>query len=142
MNVNPKYPHLLSPLRVGNVTFPHRMLSSPTSQAQLSPEGYLTAENIAYYRMRAAGGAGLVTVGDCIVNLADGRSHPMQVAIDDENCVPSLTASPTPFTRKGRWPGCRSTTAVSCATPFFWRRAPSPWAPARAWSNLATSSGA
>ena len=92
MNVNPKYPHLLSPLRVGNVTFPHRILSSPTSQAQLSPEGYLTAENIAYYRMRAAGGAGLVTVGDCIVNLADGRSHPMQVAIDDEDCIPSLTA--------------------------------------------------
>ena len=43
MNVNPKYPHLLSPLRVGTVTFPHRILSSPTSQAQLSPEGYLTA---------------------------------------------------------------------------------------------------
>jgi 2,4-dienoyl-CoA reductase-like NADH-dependent reductase (Old Yellow Enzyme family)/thioredoxin reductase len=92
MKPNPKYPHLLSPLRVGNTTFKHRILSSPTSQAQLSPEGYLTAENIAYYRMRARGGAGLVTIGDCIVSLADGRSHPMQVAIDDEGSVPSLTA--------------------------------------------------
>lgn len=92
MKPNAKYPHLLAPLRVGNVTFKHRMLSSPTSQAQLSEEGYLTAENIAYYRMRAHGGAGLVTIGDCIVNLADGRSHPMQVAIDNENSVPSLTA--------------------------------------------------
>lgn len=76
MRPNAKYPHLLAPLRVGNVTLKHRMLSSPTSQAQLSEEGFLTADNIAYYRMRAHGGAGLVTIGDCIVNLADGRSHP------------------------------------------------------------------
>lgn len=88
-----KFPNLLSPLKVGNVTFKHRIMSSPTSQAQLSPEGYLTAENIAYYRMRALGGASLVTIGDCIVNLADGRSHPMQVAMDDEGSVYSLTCA-------------------------------------------------
>ncbi len=91
MKPNPKYPHLLQPLKVGRVTFKHRIMSSPTSQAQLSEEGYLTAENIAYYRMRALGGASLVTIGDCIVDLATGRSHPMQVAVDDEGSVASLT---------------------------------------------------
>ena len=129
MNVNPKYPHLLSPLRVGNVTFPHRILSSPTSQAQLSPEGYLTAENIAYYRMRAAGGAGLVTVGDCIVNLADGRSHPMQVAIDDEDCIPSLTACADAIHSEGALAGVQIDHGGELCDPVFLAEGTAPMGP-------------
>lgn len=119
MKPNPKYPHLLSPLRVGTAIFKHRILSSPTSQAQLSEEGYLTAENIAYYRMRARGGAGLVTIGDCIVNLADGRSHPMQVAIDDEGCVPSLTACADAIHSEGALAGVQIDHGGELCDPVF-----------------------
>lgn len=119
MRPNAKYPHLLAPLRVGNVTLKHRMLSSPTSQAQLSEEGFLTADNIAYYRMRAHGGAGLVTIGDCIVNLADGRSHPMQVAIDDENSVPSLTACADAIHSEGALAGVQIDHGGELCEPAF-----------------------
>lgn len=119
MKPNAKYPHLLAPLRVGNATFKHRMLSSPTSQAQLSEEGFLTADNIAYYRMRAHGGAGLVTIGDCIVNLADGRSHPMQVAIDNENSVPSLTACADAIHSEGALAGIQIDHGGELCEPAF-----------------------
>lgn len=91
MKPNEKFPHLLSPLKVGKLTFKHRIMSSPTSQAETAQDGGLTQDNIDYYRMRALGGASLVTVGDCIVHLASGRSHPMQVALDDPRSIYSLT---------------------------------------------------
>jgi len=91
MKPNPKYPYVLSPLKVGKLTFKHRIMSSPTSQAWLAPGNQLSAENIAYYQMRAMGGASLVTVGDCVVEVPTGKSHPMQVAIDDEATENSLT---------------------------------------------------
>ena len=129
MKPNAKYPHLLAPLRVGNVTFKHRIWSSPTSQAQLSEEGYLTADNIAYYQMRARGGAGLVTIGDCIVNLADGRSHPMQVAIDDENCVPSLTACVDAIHAEGAMAGVQIDHGGELCEPAFLAPGTAPMGP-------------
>jgi 2,4-dienoyl-CoA reductase-like NADH-dependent reductase (Old Yellow Enzyme family)/thioredoxin reductase len=83
MKPNEKYPHLLSPLTVGKITFKHRMMSSPTSQAEVGQDGGLTADNINYYRMRALGGASLVTIGDCVVDLDTGKGHPLQVGINE-----------------------------------------------------------
>ena len=70
--LNRRYPTLFSPLRVGSVTFRNRIVSAPTSLAELSPEGCLTRENIAYYQLKAKGGAAVVTVGESIVHSATG----------------------------------------------------------------------
>ena len=74
--IDRKYSALFSPLRVGSVTLRNRIESAPTSLAELSPEGYLTRENIAYYRLKAKGGAAVVTVGESIVHSPTGKSHP------------------------------------------------------------------
>ena len=71
-----KYPHLFSPIKIGPLTLKNRIVSAPTSLAELSSEGHLTRENIAYYRLKARGGAALVTVGESIVHSATGKSHP------------------------------------------------------------------
>ena len=51
--IDRKYPHLFSPLKVGPLTFKNRIVSAPTGLAELSPEGHLTGENIAYYQLKA-----------------------------------------------------------------------------------------
>jgi 2,4-dienoyl-CoA reductase-like NADH-dependent reductase (Old Yellow Enzyme family)/thioredoxin reductase len=85
-----KYPDLFSPIKIGQLTFKNRIVSAPTSLAELSPEGHLTRDNIAYYKLKAQGGAAGVTVGESIVHSATGKSHPKQILLDDEGVIPSL----------------------------------------------------
>ena len=87
-----QYPHLLQPLRLKGLTLKNRILSAPTSLAELGPGEHYSKENMDYYRMKAAGGTALVTVGDVIVELETGRSHPQQVGINDPGAVPYLVA--------------------------------------------------
>ena len=46
---NRRYPNLFSSIKIGPLTFKNRIVSAPTSLAELSPEGHLTRDNIAYY---------------------------------------------------------------------------------------------
>lgn len=85
-----KYPNLFSPIKIGPLTLKNRIVSAPTSLAELSAEGHLTRENIAYYKLKARGGAAAVTVGESIVHSATGKSHPKQILLDDEGVIPSL----------------------------------------------------
>lgn len=81
--MNHPYEPLLAPLKVGPLTFKNRMVSSPTSLPELGENGKLTPQNIAYYELRAKGGCACVTVGESIVEIATGRSHPKQIPLDD-----------------------------------------------------------
>jgi 2,4-dienoyl-CoA reductase-like NADH-dependent reductase (Old Yellow Enzyme family)/thioredoxin reductase len=84
------YTHLLAPLRLAGLTLKNRLLSAPTSLAELGPDEHYSQANIDYYRLKAAGGCALVTVGDVIVDLDTGRSHPQQVGMNDPSAVPYL----------------------------------------------------
>ena len=86
------YEHLLAPLKIGGITVKNRMFSSPTSLAELGPEEHYSKENIEYYKLRALGGAAVVPVGDVIVDLDTGRSHPQQVGMNDPSAAPYLVA--------------------------------------------------
>ncbi len=86
------YENLLRPLKIGGITVKNRMFSSPTSLAELGPEEHYSRENIEYYKLRALGGAAVVPVGDVIVDLDTGRSHPQQVGINDPGAAPYLAA--------------------------------------------------
>ena len=70
------YTHLTQPLKVGGIVLKNRMFSSPTSLAELGPEEHYSKENIEYYKLRALGGCAVVPVGDVIVDLDTGHSHP------------------------------------------------------------------
>jgi 2,4-dienoyl-CoA reductase-like NADH-dependent reductase (Old Yellow Enzyme family) len=85
-----KYPNLFSPIKIGCLTLKNRIMSAPTSLAELSPEGHLTRENIAYYKLRAQGGAAIINLGDVVVQGATGKSHPKQIIMDDPDVLPSL----------------------------------------------------
>ncbi|MCR4842991.1 MAG: hypothetical protein K5840_07000, partial [Eubacterium sp.] len=85
-----KYSELCKPLKIGSLTLKNRMLSAPTSLAELGAGEHYSADNYAYYKLKAAGGCSLVTVGDVIVDNSTGRSHPQQVGLDDPGMRPYL----------------------------------------------------
>ena len=85
-------PHLFRPLRVAGLTLKNRLFSAPTSMAELGPDEHYSKDNLNYYRLKATGGAALVTVGDVIVDLDSGRSHPQQAGINDPTAVPYFVA--------------------------------------------------
>ncbi len=86
----PSYEKLLQPLQIAGLRLKNRMLSAPTSLAELGPGEHYSDDNIHYYKLKAAGGVALVSVGDVIVDLSTGRSHPQQVGLDDPGAIPYL----------------------------------------------------
>ena len=76
------YPHLLSPLRIGNIRLKNRVIASPTSPHMITAEGHIEPEMIAYLEEKAKGGAAVVTLGESIVHSATGKSHNKQIQLD------------------------------------------------------------
>ena len=76
------YPHLFSPIRIGNIRLKNRIIAAPTSPHMLTTQGHLTAEMVAYLEKKAMGGAAVVTMGESIVHSATGKSHNKQVQLD------------------------------------------------------------
>jgi 2,4-dienoyl-CoA reductase-like NADH-dependent reductase (Old Yellow Enzyme family)/NADPH-dependent 2,4-dienoyl-CoA reductase/sulfur reductase-like enzyme len=85
------FPNLSAPITLAGITLKNRIFSAPTSLAELAGGGRLSESNIEYYKLRAAGGCALVNVGESIVDVKTGQSHPMQIALDSPDVVPSLT---------------------------------------------------
>lgn len=53
-----KFPHLFSPIQIGNVTVKNRLFMPPLS-TNLGKKGYVTDELVEHYKARAKGGVGL-----------------------------------------------------------------------------------
>lgn len=98
------YPHLFSPIRLGNVTYRNRIFASPTGNSQVIPGEYLKRENIAFYELRAKGGAAVVALGDGIVHTPTGLMHPYKLRLDDPDVVPSLAAAARAIRQHGAVP--------------------------------------
>lgn len=77
-----KYPHLFSPIRIGNIRLKNRIIAAPTSPSMITTEGHFTPEMIAYLEEKAKGGVAVVTYGEAIVHSATGKSHNKQLQLD------------------------------------------------------------
>ena len=77
-----KYPHLFSPIRIGNLRIKNRFIAAPTSPSMITAEGHFTPEMIAYLEEKALGGTAIVTYGEAIVHSATGKSHNKQLQLD------------------------------------------------------------
>lgn len=87
------YPHLLSPIRIGNMRLKNRIIGAPTSPSMATAEGFFTPEMIAYLEDRASGGAAMVTYGEAIPHGATGKSHNKQVVLDSFGVRQGLSES-------------------------------------------------
>ncbi|MCR5397838.1 MAG: FAD-dependent oxidoreductase [Lachnospiraceae bacterium] len=85
------YPHLFSPLRLGNVRMKNRIICAPTSPSMITLEGHMTPEMIAYLEKKAMGGAAVVTYGESIVHSTTGKQHDKQLQLDSYGVRQGLT---------------------------------------------------
>ena len=74
MNTINQFPHVLSPIRLGNKVFRNRIFTAPTSLYDLTPDGAPTDDYAAYYVRKARGGCATVTIGECYVE--EGETPP------------------------------------------------------------------
>jgi len=59
---------LFEPIEIGGVQFRNRLMMAPMGSAQSDRDGYVTDQTVAYYRRRAAGGIGAITVEAALVD--------------------------------------------------------------------------
>lgn len=84
------YPHLCSPIAIGNVTFRNRMFSAPMGGTDITNDGCIGPKSTAFYELRAKGGAAAVTVSECMVHPATDGSHAYHL---DESILNSLASA-------------------------------------------------
>ena len=79
---SPLYPHLFSPLKVGALELPNRVVMAPMSTNLGALDGRVTPEQVAFYRARAEGGVGMIIVEFCCVQRSTGRSEERQLSLE------------------------------------------------------------
>ncbi len=82
------FPRLFSPLRIGPVTIPNRIVSSGHDTV-MAVDGKVSDQLIAYQQARAAGGVGLIVVQVAGIH-ASARYSSHVLMADDDSAVPGL----------------------------------------------------
>lgn len=89
--VNPmKYEKLFEPIKIGELTIKNRIEAAPTLPVLAHPDGHASKALIQYYKEKAKGGAGIVTVGESAVDREYGVTHAGQLIIDNDKMLPYL----------------------------------------------------
>ena len=70
-----KYPHLSSPITLGNVTFKSRIFSAPMGGTDITADCCIGPKSVKFYELRAKGGAAAVTISECMVHPETDGSH-------------------------------------------------------------------
>jgi 2,4-dienoyl-CoA reductase-like NADH-dependent reductase (Old Yellow Enzyme family)/thioredoxin reductase len=84
------FPRLFSPLAIGNVTLPNRIVSSGHDTV-MADHGQITDRLIAYHEARARGGAGLIVVQVAGIHQTARYTSHVLMATDD-SCIPGYRA--------------------------------------------------
>ncbi|MCL2126511.1 MAG: FAD-dependent oxidoreductase [Oscillospiraceae bacterium] len=77
-----KFPHLFSPIVLGNTFFRNRLFASPTGYQNLNGDGYLNDGAAAYYGRKAMGGAASVATFEGIVDGELGKGGDGHFCLD------------------------------------------------------------
>ena len=85
-----KFPNLPSPIQIGRVTFRNRMFSAPMGGTDITNDGCIGPKSTAFYELRGKGGAGAVTVSECMVHPQTDGSHAYHL---DTSILNSLAAA-------------------------------------------------
>ena len=81
------YPLLFEPITLNRLELRNRIVV-PAMHLNYTPGGKVSDQLVAFYRERAAGGAGLMIVGGCVINEKAGG--PIFVSIKDDEDIPGL----------------------------------------------------
>lgn len=90
--VSNRYPHLLSPGRIGTMELKNRMAVTAMGVSLSEVDGTVGERLISYHEEQAKGGVGLIISGVAAVGWPTGAVAINQTAISDDRFLPGLTA--------------------------------------------------
>ena len=99
-----KYPHLCTPITLAGVTFRNRMFSAPMGGTDITNDGCIGPKSTAFYELRAKGGAGAVTVSECMVHPQTDGSHAYHLNTAILNSLAAATYTADAIRRHGAMP--------------------------------------
>ena len=99
-----KFPHLCRPVTIGRVTFRNRMFSAPMGGTDITNDGCIGPRSTAFYELRAKGGAGVVTISECMVHPQTDGSHAYHLDTVFLNSLASFTYTADAIRRHGAIP--------------------------------------
>ena len=99
-----KYPHLTSPIKIGNVIFRNRMFSAPMGATDITPDCCPGPRTQGFYEFRAKGGAASVTVSELVVHPETDASHMLHLDLSTPGCLAAHTFVADAIRRHGAVP--------------------------------------
>jgi 2,4-dienoyl-CoA reductase-like NADH-dependent reductase (Old Yellow Enzyme family)/thioredoxin reductase len=96
-----RYPHLFSPIRLGNTVFRSRYFAAPIGYEYLSSKNYPIDETIAFYERKAVGGAATVNIGSAAPDSKRGVIGLSNLYLDDPTSLPSIYRLASAISRHG-----------------------------------------
>src|SRR5574340_1354571 len=85
-----QFTHLLSPGRIGKLELRNRVVMAPMGDDLGEGNGHTGERQMRYYEARARGGTGLIVVGVGAVAYPAGCCETNQLALSDDEFLPSL----------------------------------------------------
>lgn len=101
MGFKQEYGNLCAPLHIGKLTLRNRMCSAPMGFPDLTEDGCLTDGAIAFYELRAKGGAAVVTISEACVDYVNGKSHGRLINLCNPGVLAGLTNAARAIKRHG-----------------------------------------
>lgn len=85
------YPNLFTPIRIGNMVIPNRIVHMPTDISSSNADGSVSKRDIHHHSEIAKGGTGLIIVGATTPDSKTGRPTVTCLVADADNYIPGLT---------------------------------------------------
>ena len=91
--MNTKYPHVFDPITIRGVYFKNRLeLAPPGCGGGGDENGFVTPGVVEYFRPFARGGAAIVSVGNCSIDITECNDEgPGQIELKYDECIPGLS---------------------------------------------------
>ncbi len=83
-----KFFKLFTPFKIKDMDVSNRIIM-PAMHLNLAKNGFITDKLIDFYVERAKGGAGMLIVGGCYVDVY-AKGLPSMIAVDDDKFIPDL----------------------------------------------------
>lgn len=88
---HPEYPHLFSPIRIGNFEVANRICHVPTDISSAGSDGSVNERVVTYHEQIAKGGCGFIIVGASSPDKTTGRPTVTCVCVDEDPLIPGLS---------------------------------------------------
>jgi 2,4-dienoyl-CoA reductase-like NADH-dependent reductase (Old Yellow Enzyme family)/thioredoxin reductase len=91
-SLNSKYPHVFEPITIRGVYYKNRIeLAPPGCGGGGDENGFVTPGFVDYFRPFAEGGAAIISVGNCSIDITECNDEPHQIELRFDECIPALS---------------------------------------------------